>query len=461
MNVISKNKKLGISIIIVVFTIVNSVFTPSLASGQDSSFIPEDFSTYSRGVYMINAETGAAVYAKSAEKHMYPASLTKLFTAAIVFEKCEDPEKELVTVPSISGMFDEIYKVGGANIALKAGETLTVKDLLYAMMIPSACDAALVLAYHFGDKSVSKFVAMMNEYAAKIGAENSHFDNPHGLQSDEHYSCPKDVLLVIERLLEVPLFKEIISCRSYVIPKTEKSAARTVRSTIEMLSSTSPDYYEYATGIKTGFTAKAGRCLSTMAEKDGATYILVMFGANLDQPPMSKTQRNLCYEDAKNLFNYMFDNYELKNVLSPENACGSVAVTNGKKEKVDVYPAESVLALVPKNGSAEIKLELPEALNAPVVPGEYGTAFVYSGGFLFGSVKLTSKDSVFASSVQETDPGSNVGEMIDRDNESAIRGVRRLFENPTFLVLILILIAFLTVFTTLIIISKKRNKSNQ
>lgn len=452
------NIKRSVSIIITLIILVNTFSAFTVCSAENFTYIPENITTYSRGVYMVNLDTETVVYSKSADRRMYPASLTKIMTAAVVLEKCGDPAEEKVLVPVNTNMFDEIYKVGGSNIALKEGELMTVKDLLYALILPSACDAASVLAYHFGGGNIDTFVEDMNKTAKELGCENTNFENAHGLQSDDHYSSPKDMYLILKHAMKYPLFMEIISQTKYTIPETNKSKARTVRYTIEMLNESSDDYYEYMKGIKTGFTGKAGRCLSSMATKDGATYCIILFGANLDQPPVSTTQKNLCYDDTRHLYDYMFDNYEVKEVISPETAAAEIPVVNGLKDTVSLYPSEGVTAVVPKNSELTFKVNAPDSFNAPVLKGESGEISVFCDDILIASASLLVTEDVYSASVKDPETGNRDNDMTEQKIPVSIEDLSRLFENQTFLALILVLIVFLILFISVIIISKRKGR---
>ena len=302
-----------------------------------------DLEINSRSVYMVNLDNGQVMLDKNSDKKMEPASLTKIMTSLVVLENCKDIKNEKVTVEDDS-LFYEIRREGGANLALKTGETFTVEDLLYATMLHSACDAAELLAYHFGGGDVDAFVEMMNARAAEIGAKDTLFRNPHGLDADGHVTTAYDMYLITREALKNTQFSEIISHTSYIIPETEKSGERNVKYRVELVNKASANYYRYAMGIKTGFTDLAGRCLVTMAKKEDASYLLVLMGANLDgEPAPIKT-----YGDATRLFEYVFNAYSLVDVAGSGEklAQTQLAFDATNKKTIDLVARDRICLLI-------------------------------------------------------------------------------------------------------------------
>lgn len=408
-----------LSVLLAVLTLVCTAVLPCHA---EISFSKE-IDTYAQSVFMQCTDTGDTVYQKAADVRRSPASLTKIMTALIVLESCEDPAAETVTVPT-DALFSEILAEGGVNIALKTGETLTVKDLLYAVMLPSACDAAELLAWHFGKGNVSNFVDQMNEKCRELGLENTRFANPHGLEAQLHYSTAADIAVILREALTKPLFREIIHSLSYTIPATEKSKARTVNYTIAMLSPSSSFYYEGMAGVKSGYTSQAGRCLASIAVKDGISYLLVVMGANLD--PDQKTQnRNLSYDDTKALYDYAFNNFSLNHAVTKGAEYGSLPVNGGAKDSVPLVAKEDAKLLCYKNAQLTYKTELPDALTAPVSSEVAGTLSIYFNDECLATVDLIPAEAVEAvvpTTTQKPSPytGSAQGSIFTNDPVTVI-----------------------------------------
>jgi len=353
-----------------------------------------DLEINSRSVYMVNLDNGQVMLDKNSDKKMEPASLTKIMTSLVVLENCKDIKNEKVTVEDDS-LFYEIRREGGANLALKTGETFTVEDLLYATMLHSACDAAELLAYHFGGGDVDAFVEMMNARAAEIGAKDTLFRNPHGLDADGHVTTAYDMYLITREALKNSQFSEIISHTSYIIPETEKSRERNVKYRVELVNKASANYYRYAMGIKTGFTDLAGRCLVTMAKKDEASYLLVLMGANLDgEPAPIKT-----YGDATRLFEYVFNAYSLVDVAGSGEklAQTQLAFDATNKKTIDLMARDRICLLLPHGVTADMTqavYEYRKDITLPLMTGqEVGTvSYMYDGEKIAEFVLLSGTD---------------------------------------------------------------------
>ncbi len=354
----------------------------------------KEIDTYAQSVLMQCTDTGDVVYKKAADVRRSPASLTKIMTALIVLEQCANPAEETVTVPT-DALFAEIVAEGGVNIALKTGETLTVKDLLYAIMLPSACDAAELLAWHFGKGNVANFVDMMNGKCQELGLENTRFANPHGLEAQLHYSTASDIAVILKEALKHDLFQEMIHSLSYTIPETQHSRARTINYTISMLSPGSSSYYPGMSGVKSGYTSQAGRCLASTASRDSVNYLLVVMGANLD-PDQRTESRNLSYDDTKALYDYAFNNFELTQAVNQGAEYELIPVNGASQDTVSLVAKEDVKVLCYKNAQLTLKTDVPESLTAPVSLEKAGTLSVYFNDQCLATVDLIPAKAVEA-----------------------------------------------------------------
>ncbi|MBQ4369459.1 MAG: D-alanyl-D-alanine carboxypeptidase, partial [Oscillospiraceae bacterium] len=198
---------------------------------------------------VTDAENGRVLYSRNAEEKMLIASVTKLVTALVVVERCELAEK--VTVPR------EAANVEGSSMYLKEGEELTVLELLYGMLLESGNDAAAALAYHVAG-SIEGFAALMNEKASQLGADNSSFKNPHGLDAPDHCSCARDMAIIAAEFMKNKTLSDICSTLSASV------AGRNLTNHNKLLT-----LYPGAIGLKTGYTKSAGRTLVSCAEKNG------------------------------------------------------------------------------------------------------------------------------------------------------------------------------------------------
>ena len=378
------------SIAILLFVIYICCMVGCCADGIDGVEIN------SRSAYMINLDSNQVMLNKNADKKMEPASLTKIMTVLVAIESCDDIENERVHIADDS-IFYEIKREGGSNIALKAGETLSVKDLLYATMLPSACDAAELLAYHFGGGDTQKFVDMMNQRAKEIGAVNTEFKNAHGLNADGHITTAYDMALIACEALKNEQFKQIISSSTYTIPATEKSDKRDIKYSVELVNRQSANYYRYAVGLKTGFTDQAGRCLVTLATKDGATYLLVLMGANLDgEPTPIKT-----YTDAKSLFEYVFNAYSLVPIAKSGDVIAETEVyfSDDNTDTIRLLAKQDINLLLPNGVTADMvdkNYNYRDDLSLPLTDGEPLGEVVYSlDGKKLSCFEFVSGDNIY------------------------------------------------------------------
>lgn len=251
--------------------------------------------------WMLVDATSGSVIAKSDtyQDKISPASTTKILTAIIALDKCE--MDDVVKVDSRATMLG----ADSSKCGLVAGEKVTVEDLLYGMMLVSGNDAALALAYHISG-GIDDFAKLMNEKAAEIGMENSHFANPHGLDNDEHYVTCEDMAKLALYAMGYDDFMKICATKSYKLPKTENSVERLIYSTNKLIYKPDSDsvsfVYKYATGMKTGSTYRGGGCLVATGEKDGQKLVACVFG----DPTEGGVNR---WRIAKYLLEYGFNNY--------------------------------------------------------------------------------------------------------------------------------------------------------
>ena len=255
---------------------------------------PANISLESEGGIVIDAKSGAVIYGKQIHEKFYPASITKILTALIVIEKCD--MDEIVTFSH-----NAVYNVesGSSNAELEAGDKLTVRDTLYAMMLKSANEAANALAEHVGG-SIEGFADMMNAKATELGCRGSSFRNPSGLNDDQHYTTPYDMALIAQAAFNNETFTEIASSRHYTLPETiRKPEGQTIYPGHKMIKKNFPDfYYPEAIGGKTGYTMKAGHSLVTCAQKGDLKLIAVILKG-----------KNTHYSDTKALLDFGFNNF--------------------------------------------------------------------------------------------------------------------------------------------------------
>jgi D-alanyl-D-alanine carboxypeptidase (penicillin-binding protein 5/6) len=357
----------------------------------DAAWTPPTVPTC-RSVFLVNADTGTVMYEKNADEKVYPASITKLMTAILTMQKYKDNLNAAVTVTQ-----EELGALSGTSSSLsglKAGEQLTVEQLLYCLLLPSGNDAAVVLAGSVGG-SIEKFVSMMNAEAKKIGATHTHYVNPHGLQDPEQYTTARDVYLIAKEAMSFDELAKIVATWSYDLPSSGKSGVSKLINTNKLLNTQSPKYYyKYVKGIKTGTTSQAGACLASYAEKDGYTYYCVAMGGT------ETSADNTALSETKSLYQWAFGNFEVKDLLETTDPQAQVKVDLAWNiDHILLVPSKAFTALVPDNyDSKQLKVTLPKTmptLRAPIRKGQkVCTAEVSLDGRKLGTVELVANQSV-------------------------------------------------------------------
>ena len=353
-------------------------------------------SLLSESAVLIDAKSGTILAQKNADKKMYPASLTKIMTAIIAIEMGK--LTDVITVDD-----DTPHEIEGSHIALEPGEILTLKDLLYALMLPSANDAALAIAKYYG-KSADGFVKIMNQKAKELGAFNTHFENPHGLHSENHYTTAADLALITKYAMENETFRKIVATTKYEIQTTNKKDEPRYFTTLnKLLYNTSNNqiyvdgayispYYEYATGAKTGYTPEAGNCLAATAKKDGTELIAVtMKGISLEM-----------YQDAHNLFNYGFGEYENITLISKNTFVKNIKIANGDSKEISVITENDLNMLIEKSSSGDIKSNvIMNDITLPIEKNDVVGKIEYTlNNEVIGTVNLISPISVKSTAVE-------------------------------------------------------------
>ena len=340
-----------------------------------NEYVDREIELHADCVYLAGADNGEVLYEKNAGKQTHPASLTKLATAIVVLDHCENLN-EPVTVSE--SCITELSYTGSSLGGLKAGETLSVYDLLCCLLLQSANEAATALADYITDGDRPQFVRMMNETAQALGCTDTNFVNPHGLDDDDQYTTARDTATLLLHAMGYPAFAEISAMTSYKLPATNLQKERTIINTNHMLKKNYTDYYSpFINGGKTGTTSIAGHCVAVTASKGGYNYVCVVLNAIMEDMDNDGVDENGAFIDAKALLNWAFDNLELKQICDPDQIVAQVPVEFGSgRDTVGLSPAEAIYSLVPKGvGEGSLLIEpladsLPKSVKAPVKKGD-------------------------------------------------------------------------------------------
>lgn len=349
-------KKIFICFVFVTLLLTNYVFADT-----------EELHTYSPVCLLMEAKTGKIIYEKNAYEKMYPASTTKIMTAILALENCELTD---IATASYEAVFT--VPVGYSNANIQVGEELTVNQLLNVLLIGSANEAANILAEHIAG-STSSFSDMMNAKAEEIGCKSTHFVNANGVHNENHYTTAYDLALMGRYAMQNEKFREIVKTTFYTLPSTNKFATndRVFGTTNELLKKDESDrvdnyYYKYTTGIKTGYTEKAKNCIVASAQKDGVEYIVVIMGAETTENGLSAR-----YLDCKNLFNYSFENYNIKSLHEAGSTLKKIRIAKASMstKNLDVVVKDDISVLIKKDtdiNSITPTVELNPDLKAPI-----------------------------------------------------------------------------------------------
>lgn len=345
--------------------------------------------------YIVNDDTGRVVYQKNADRRMYPASTTKIMSAALAMTMCGDIENTMVTVPY--DLWVEFDGIDISNAGIYGGEVMSMSDLVHCMLIQSANEAASSVAAYFGRDS---FIEAMNRKAMELGCTGTHFVNPHGLFDENHYTTARDLYLITQWALTVPGFSEITSLSSYTLSETNVHSERDIYSTIMLQNSYSGYYTRYIKGIKTGTIDESGRCLVTRAESGGMSFTAVFLGCPFEVDTRFWDEGNSVFTNARLSFDWLFDNTAVSEVVKTGTPVSETALKYASEKDYLMLYAASPVSTIIQTGTGEspditYETSVPEEIEAPVADGQViGSARVYSDGVYVGDVDLIAMEDI-------------------------------------------------------------------
>ena len=343
-------------------------FTSFLSAVLLITSVKADVSLSAESAIVMEASTGRVVYEKDADTRRGMASTTKIMTALCAIEAAE--LTEVITVAK------EAEGVEGSSVYLKAGDRLTLSDLLDALMLESANDAATAIAVGVSG-SVEAFAELMNKKANELGLRDTHFTNPHGLSDSEHYTTARDLARLAAAAMENPVFRQTVSKQTGQISLGDST--RFLRNHNKMLR-----IYEGACGVKTGFTKACGRCLVSAAQRDGMTLVAVTLNAPDD------------WNDHKALLDMGFSSLERVELIREGESAFIVPCIGTEKGDVIIKSREGLTLILPKKErNIKRRVILPQYMWAPVIKDSVvGKIEFYDGEEILGSVPLYAEETV-------------------------------------------------------------------
>ena len=330
--------------------------------------------------YLFNADTGKTILAQNADQQQYVASLTKMMTALLLLESGKDLNGEVTVPTAMTQEFKDIQNANGMTAGLRIGETVRRIDLLYALLVSSANDAASVIAYDVGG-SVLDFVRQMNARAAELGCTGTNFTCAHGLFDYGNVSTAEDMARIAAECYKNPTFVQVSGTAAYTMPATNlHQNERTINSTNPLTDTGSEFYRSYIKCVKGGFTTLAGRCAVAFAEQGGHTYGLVILHAD----------NASLYTECDQLLDWAFESFSDRPLVDTQTELTTIDLT-----KCRAQPTAALYAAAPVSGYGHADdvvsyaFDLPESIPATVKNGQkVGTATVYLDGYEVGTVDL-------------------------------------------------------------------------
>ena len=358
----------------------------------------EDPDVQAKSALLVDYDSGLVLYGKEERSTQYPASITKVMVALLVLEAVDRGELRMdqPITATTNALADLTADSSTADI--KAGEVLTVEQLLYCMLVVSANETGNILAEAV-DGSKEAFVEHMNRRAAELGCENTHFANTSGLHDASHYTSAWDIYLFTREAMKYESFLTICGTKAYTVPATNISPERELHSTNGLISNWRYLGYLYdgAFGIKTGTTEEAGKCLVAGARRGERTLISVILGAGTSEDGM-----NMSFTETSRLFDWGFDSFAPMTVLRAEQLYGVSVTLSKETDTVMAHPEKNTQALLPKDIDPETDLiytlDLPASVEAPITAGDVlGHITVSYNGHDYVSVPLLAISDVSAS----------------------------------------------------------------
>lgn len=378
-----------LSIYILSFLLIISILSCSVSAYQINGF-----TLNAKTAILYSLDTGDILYSQNADTKVYPASLTKMLSAVVLIENTPDLDAEILTYTEKAN--NEILGTGSVVVGLKIGEQITARQALNCLLVSSGGDVAYLIAHHYGG-STDGFVALMNEKAKEIGMTSSHFGNPVGLHDEETYTTGNDILTLTKYALKYDVFKEITSTVRYTLPATNMSGERHYSTTNYLINPTTNYYYQYASGVKTGFTTEAGRCVVSTASYGGYNYLCVIMGCD------NSDGRRHEFIDSRSLYRWAFNNFEYKSILDTTKPVTEIEVELSlDTDHIPLYAEKELAQIFPKNADTSTVTIKPnliaDSVDAPIEAGTIlGTADVIYSEEKIGTVNLVAGETVKSS----------------------------------------------------------------
>ena len=411
-------------------------------SAQAAVYKP-DVDIYAEAYMLINLDDSShpVVAQKNQDKKMYPASLTKIVTAMLTLENVKNlSEKTTMSQQA----YDILIGTGAQVAALRPGDEITIEELLYLNLVFSACDAAEILAEYVGGTR-EHFIDMMNDYAASLGCNSTHFANPDGLHDENQYTTAEDLAKITFAAMKNDTFMKISTTKQY-----RYNGIVYNHTNVMLLPGYLSYYYEYAEGIKTGSTSEAGYCVITKASKDGYNYLAIVLGSPLLDYNKDGYDERCSFIDAGNLFKWAFNTLKFSTIFEEGEMVTEVRVENGKDvDTVQLVADKKLTSIVMQSFDKSTVImeyiDKPESISAPVKKGDpVCKAKVIYGDEVIAQVNLVAAQDVELSTLLKI-----------------INAVKYFFSLTVVKIVLLLLILFVIVYIILVVNTVKKGKKRK
>lgn len=413
--------------------------------GAGAVSFDNDVETYSDSILMVNLDSDMVVFEKDADAKRYPASLTKIMTYIVVAEYFDDYENTKIKVEENTINLLLANGIECSSLEWHVGDSLSVKDLMYAMMLPIGHDAATVFSQYITKESGTDFVELMNQKASELGLSNTHFVNPTGVHDSNHYSTARDIYIMAKYAMTLPLFSKICSTSTYYLEGDEYPVVTT---NYLIDAGRGGDYfYTYATGIKNGTTNEAGRCLVSTALYNGYAYMIVCLHAPYNYNEGVTEQ--YCMIESANLYRWAFLNLEFVTQATKDTPVCEQKVDHAwDTDTILLVPESDLNIILPYNYSeADVQIvpDSTDAVSAPISKGEVvTTASVYYKNQLVTSINLVSQEEVKVSFILY------IASLV-----------KSILTSVWFLLAVLLVIVLFVVYVTVSTSYSKKSKNNR
>lgn len=368
------------------------VLPAAAEEAADAPNLNPDFTVTAEAAYVANVDTGLVVYEKDSEKTMAAASLTKLMTMILMLETYQD-QLDTISVTAPGYIYDYLYGKNASTADIWKGETHTLRSLLYAMELPSANEAAYIVADYMSGGNIENFVAMMNDEAARIGCTGTTFTDPCGLDAG-NVTTARDAYLLVRVAMSYDAFAQAAGAENYQMPaSTKHDAPYTILTSDKMVSPSSNYYRSYTMGGKTG-SLDDWQSFAGWHTQNGETYVSVV----LHSPKTDDDPRPALTETAE-LMDWAFKTFTVAAALDTTQPITEISIAySSQTDTIMIYPADDMQTLLPREGGAELTektFNVPDRLTAPIQQGDVvGTVTVTMQGEVVGTVDLLAGSSV-------------------------------------------------------------------